>query len=700
MKKIFLVGNPNAGKSTVFNMLTNSKVHTGNWHGVTVAATTKECTINNERYSVVDLPGTYSLVPFSNEERVTSRMILNNPDALFVNIVDINNLNRGLGLVCELLELGLKCVVALNFIESGSRRGVGVDIIALSRALNVPVFLLPHNKRGVQSAFLDIVSTPLSIKVPKYVEKFGLDKISFLLTPYCDKNHLKYNALRIREGALDGMSCKLPLNILPRCRNLELRGGLEYVVNTRQDFIDSITASVIKSTAKTPYGYSKLDKIILNKYLALPVFFVIMLGVFYITFGFLGGYLSEITEYAVVEILGGWSLSLLETLSAPAVVVGFFENAVISGVGSVFSFLPQILLLLLFLEILEQSGYISRLSWLLDPVFSSVGLSGRSVFGLILGFGCSTTAIPTTATIRNDRARIKTAILIPFMSCSAKLPVFSVIGGAVFGVNNALVIFSLYLLGVVVALLVALVLNRIYPTQKQEEIVEFTPLRVPNARKIFSIVGQNTSQFLRKLIFVVLGCTIIIWVLDNFTFTLKFIMHENEVSILESIIKMLAPLFSPLGLGVGAVCALIFGLIAKELVVSSIAILNGVAGAGVAASIVDSASVVYFTPASALAFLAFCLLYSPCISAIAQLKGSVGGKITTVYLTLQFILAYLVGVASYYLGLLVSEVGVSTMSWLILTAILVVFCVEIAIISLAKSRCQSCNRCQIDFKAK
>lgn len=701
MKKIFLVGNPNAGKSTVFNMLTNSQVHTGNWHGVTVTVTSKECTLNRERYTIYDLPGTYDLVPFSNEERITTRMILDNPDALFVNIVDVNNLDRALNLVCEMLELGVKCVVALNFIEAGKRRGVAVGLEALSRALGVPVFALSHNKRQIQSVFSRIVSAKITAKPPKYLELFDLDKIAFLLTPYCAKNYLKYNALRVREGATDGMwECKLPLNVLPRFRTLELTGGLEHVVSTRKDFIKEVVRESKKSTAKTPYGWSKLDKIILNKYLALPVFFAVMLVIFYLTFGFFGGFLSEISEYVVVEILGGWLLGLLDILSAPAVVVNFFENAVISGVGSVFSFLPQILLLLLFLEILEQSGYISRLAWILEPVFNRIGLSGRSVFGLLLGFGCSTTAIPTTATIKNDRARIKTAILIPFMSCSAKLPVFSVIGGAVFGVNNALIIFSLYLLGVAVALLIALILNKMYPTNKTEEIVEFTPMRVPSAREIFSIVWQNTRQFLHRLVFVVLGCTIIIWVLDNFTFTLKFIINEGEVSMLESISKFLAPLFSPMGLGFGAVCALIFGLIAKELVLSSIAILNGVTGVGVAASIIDSASVVCFTPASALAFLTFCLLYSPCISAISQLKSVVGGKITAIYLGLQFLLAYALGVLAYYLGVLVESVGVSAMCWVLMCVVFVVICVEIALISLTRGRCQSCKRCQIDFKSK
>ena len=700
MKKIYLIGLANAGKSTVFNKLTNSDVRTGNWHGVTVNVSTASCVINGTKYTVCDLPGVYGLAPFSPEESVTVREVLLNPDAIFVNIIDCNNFERSLGLTLQLIELGAKVVIGLNFIEDSARRGVIIDDTVLSNILGIAVFKLSQKTAEIKRTFSQIVERAKLPNTPSYMEEWKLEDTKKAIMPYCNAKYVLYNAIRLREGAVDELwGCNVPLDIQPELRKFALYDGVKTIFSARQKIIDKILQKSLKNRPKIPYGSSKLDKIILNKYAALPVFFALMLAIFYLTFGVVGDFFSGITEYLVVDLCGGGLLKLLNFLYAPLWLVDFFNQAIIGGVGSIFGFLPQVILLMLCLEILEQSGYIARLAWLFDSTFNRIGLSGRSVFSLLMGFGCSTTAIPTTATLKNTRARTKTALLIPFMSCSAKLPVYSVIGGAFFGAGNVLVIFGLYLLGVAIALALALILQKYYPTTPSEEILEFAPMRVPNVRKIADIVGRNTVQFLSRIWTVVLGCTIIIWLCNNFTITGAYITNNTQTSILESISQILAPLFSPLGLGWGAVCALLFGLVAKELALSGIAVLNGVGGAAVAASLVNPASVVTFTPASCLAFLTFCLLYSPCISALSQLRHAVNKRVFWWYLVGQFAIAYACGALAYRLGSLIEIIGITQFIWTLFVVIFVIVCIEVLIISiLVKKSCATCQHCQINRK--
>lgn len=697
MKKIFLVGLANAGKSTVFNMLTGSDVHTGNWLGVTVSASTASITINNQKYIVYDLPGVYGLTPFSPEESVTVREVLNHQDDIFLNIIDCNNLERSLGLTLQLLELGLNVVVGLNFVEDSRKRGVEIDAKALSRFLGVEVAFLERNSHSFKEIISNLIVRAHRVARPQYIDEWQLNDAKSFISQYCDEKFSTYNAIRLREGASDEIwNCEVPLNIQPKLRNFAMVDGVKVIASTRKKQINQIILNCLKKRANKPYGSSKLDKIILNKYLALPLFFCIMLAIFYITFGFFGDFLSEIASFIAVDWLGGGLLKLLEICSAPIWLVDFFRQAIIGGIGSIFSFLPQVILLFLFLEILEQSGYISRLAWLFDSVLGKLGLSGRSIFSLLMGFGCSTTAIPTAKTLQNKRARIKTILLIPFMSCSAKLPVFSAIAGAFFGAGSVLVVFALYLLGIAIALAIALIMQKVFPTTQSQEILEFTPLRVPSFKKICSIVGRNAWQFLSRIWTVLLACTIIIWLCNNFTITFEYISSPSEkTSILESISQFLAPIFAPLGFGWGAVCALLFGLVAKELVLSGIAVLNGIIDGNVASSLI-SGGVVTLTSASCLSFLVFCLLYSPCISALIQVRQNVSRKVFWLYIVLQFVLAYCCSFVAFGIGALINKVGFGQFAWLMLTVILVIIVIECAILSVFnKKSCTACSRCTI-----
>ncbi|MBQ7978082.1 MAG: ferrous iron transport protein B [Clostridia bacterium] len=700
MKKIYLIGLPNAGKSTIFNKLTGSDVHTGNWHGVTVSVNSGVMILDNQKYMLYDLPGVYGLTPFSPEEAVTVREVLKNQDAIFLNVIDCNNLERSLNLTLQLLELRLNIIVLLNFWEDSKHRGVKIDDNALSQILGVKVTKFDKKcKKTSKNAKNDVIFTNFD-SIMQYTQKWELDKVKNVLTQYCRDDLLLYNAIRVREGALDELwGCEIPLDVQAKLRHLILKDGVKTIFCDRKAYINKILDECVKLKSKEPYGYSKLDKIILNKYFAIPVFLVVMLCVFYLTFGFFGDFLSSVACFVIVDWLGGGLLTLLNLLSAPIWLTEFFNQAIIGGLGSVFSFLPQVILLFLFLEILEQSGYISRLAWLFEGIFSKIGLSGRSVFSLLMGFGCSTTAIPTTKTLQNKRARLKTILLIPFMSCSAKLPVFGAIAGAFFGSGSVLVIFGLYLLGIALAIAIALVMQKIYPTKPNEEILEFTPLRVPSIKKIFGIVGRNAWLFLSRIWTILLACTIIIWLCNNFTITFSYItIPEQQTSILESLSQLIAPIFAPLGFEWGVVCALFFGLVAKELTLSGIAVLNGVTNGNIASSLLDG-SVVSFTSASCLAFLVFCLLYSPCISALIQIRQNVSRKVFWGYLVGQFALAYIFGAIAYGIGKMIEKVGIIDFAWLMLVCVLIIIVIEIAIISIFnKKDCGICRQCSINRK--
>ncbi len=700
MKKIFLVGLANAGKSTIFNALTKSHVHTGNWHGVTTDSAKNILEILGEKYAIYDLPGVYSLTPFTPEESVTVREILNNQDALIVNIIDANNLARSLNLTVQLLELGLKVVVGLNFFDDAKKRGIEIDISALQNSLNCIVLPLSLKNKKLIEIFSTFIKQGKKLEPPKYIGGWQLERVYNSLNGVCKPEYNTYNAIRLREGAVDEIwGCEPTLNEQANLRNFAFFDGVKRIYVDRQKNIDKILEKCLINEGKIPYGSNKLDKIILNKYLALPCFLFVMLAIFFITFGYIGDILCRITEYLAVDVIGGGIIWLFNLLSAPIWLIDFFNQALIGGLGSIFGFLPQVVLLFLFLEILEQSGYISRLAWTLDSLCSRLGLSGRSVFSLLMGFGCSTTAIPTTKTIKNDNARKKTVLLIPYMSCSAKLPVYSALAGAFFGVNSVFIIFGLYLLGVGVAILLAFISQKIYPTITNIEVLEFTPMRMPSAKKVFSIVSTHTLEFLARIWKVLLACTIIIWFLDNLTLSFSYITDENaQNSILESIAKILAPIFAPLGFGWGAVCALLFGLVAKELTLSGIAILNNVSGSEVASSILGG-GIVSFTPASVLSFLVFCLLYSPCISALIQVRNNVPKKMFWWYIVGQFCVAYIFALITYGIASLVTMLGLIESAWLCLAVVVVFIVLEIFIISLInKKNCGACNYCKINRK--
>lgn len=715
MKKIMLIGNPNTGKTTLFNTLTKADEHTGNWHGVTVDSKTKKIKIKDATYEVVDLPGVYSLTPLTFEEQVTSNFLYANMQDLVVNIVDVNNIYRNLYLTMELISLGVNCILVVNQTCKPKDNLYNININKLQEYLGIKVIKINAQKKQ------EINKLKKEIYNYKSLEKKGKikdKKINFEIKNNIEKI-IKNNAKNI-DINIDYLSqkcfendkliinkLKLSNEQITSIKQLQLTMQLESIIAKQYDVIDEIFDKCINKITQTKlptkvYGKSKLDKVVLNKYLCLPIFCLVLLGVFYITFFSVGAYLSSGLLYLVQDVFGSWLLGGIKSITSNVIIYDFFASAIIGGIGSVLSFLPQVVMLFLCLGILEDSGYLSRVAFCLDDVFSKVGLSGRSVYTLLMGFGCSTTACLTARTLDDKNTKIKTAMLAPYMSCSAKLPIYAVIGSAFFGASNVFVVFALYMLGVFVALLLSTFYEKTFlKSGNQSFILEFPPYRMISVKRLFSLALTNTKQFLIRVGSLIISINIIVWILSNFSFTFAYAPVQGGQSMLQILGQILSPIFVPLGFGSwGATSALIAGLIAKEVIVSSIAMFNGIS-AGVdgynlklSTSLTLATSAVFFAPASALSYMVFCLLYSPCFACIGVLIKEIGKKWTFISVVLQFVLAYIVSLIVYVSTNLIMNQGI----WIFLTFVIIFsLCVFATVFIIkkvcSKKKCKGCNRC-------
>ena len=485
-------------------------------------------------------------------------------------------------------------------------------------------------------------------------------------------------------------------------RGIVLQIKLEEIISEKYNYIDKLLCnSRLKDVKnKSVYGKSKLDKIVLNRYLCLPVFALVLLAVFYLTFFSVGSCLSESFHSFVHNGLGGWVHRTIESITSNEVIIDFFETAIIGGLGSVFSFLPQVIILFLCLGILEESGYLSRVAFSLNDIFTKVGLNGKSVYTLLMGFGCSTSACMTARAVDDKNLKIKTAMLSPYMSCSAKLPIYTILGSAFFGASNVFVIFAMYMLGVIVALLLSVFYEKHFLKSKQTHfILEFPKYRIISPKRLVQIGFDAFKQFMVRIGSVLFSVNIIVWVLSSFSFGFSFVKLSGESSILESLSKVISPIFAPLGFGNWrATSALITGLIAKEMIVATIAMINGVGINGkdymmnISKSLTLPQSVISFSPASTLSFMVFCLLYSPCLSTISVLKKEIGKKWLFISILVQFLVAYAISLIVYSSVTVILNKGIFTFLIFILVFSLVVFSV-LNVSKMVKNK-KSCNKCK------
>lgn len=687
MIRVSLIGNPNTGKTTLFNILTCSNEHVGNWHGVTVEEKAKTIFFKNQQIEIVDLPGIYSLSRLSFEEKVATDYLLSHQNDLVINICDYNNLQRNLYLTLGLLELGLKVIVVVNQIEK--KKVSQINLVKLEEKLGVKILSVDAaNKESVQRLKTELVNFQERAYSLPYLKLLPLGQAEVFLPKFLRQSKNFY-AIKLLEDDQD---------VKQKFAVEQTFDMAENVAKVRYDFIDQLMSECGQKNFSV-YGRSRLDKILLSKFLAFPAFLLILAAIFYLTFFSLGSFLSDGLSFLLEKFVSSPVLAWLEGVAGKSSwIYSFFEGAIFGGAGSVLTFLPQVALLFVCLSVLEDSGYLARVAFVFEDVLSKVGLSGKSVYTLLMGFGCSTSAILTSRNMEDDKAKIKTALLTPYMSCSAKFPVYVCLGGAFFGAGNIFVIMGLYLLGVVVAVLTSRIFEKtILKSKEQSFILEFPPYRRLSFKQLFKVLFSSCKDFLSRVGGLIIAMNIIVWVMANFSFSFSYVAQNGGQSILESLGAILAPVFAPLGFGSwGPVSALIAGLIAKEVILSSIALFNNVEGGQtqLALSLSDPSSAVYFSSASSvLSYLVFCLLYFPCLSSVGVLGKEIGEKWTVFGCVCQFVVAYFIAMAFYNFAVLISLFG----WWKVCLGMAIIFAIVFALIAVIK-RCRlkgrQCDKCK------
>ncbi len=661
-----LAGNQNCGKTTLFNALTGSNQHVGNFPGVTVDQ--KSGHIRGYKdMEVVDLPGIYSLRPYTKEEIVSRDFIINErPDGI-INIVDATNIERNLYLTLQLIDLCVPMVLALNMMDEVRANGGAVDVKKLSESLGIPVIPISAAKGDGVSELIDKAYMTAKHKIkPKVWDFCGSESplhrcihaIVHLIDDHAKKLGLppRFCSSKLIEGDGDILS-RLELDeneieLIEHCVvEMENEGGLDRnaaLAAMRYDFIEkTVASSFVKARESIERRRSeKIDRLLTGKYTAIPVFIGIMFLVFWMTFGVIGTFLSDLMS-AGIDILAGGVDNALITLGVNPVVQSLVIGGIFAGVGSVLSFLPLIVVLFFFLSILEDTGYMARVAFVMDKPLRKIGLSGKSFVPMLIGFGCSVPAIMATRTVSSDRDRKMTILLTPFMSCSAKIPIYAVFASAFFPQKSALVMISLYLLGIVLSVIISLILSKTtFKGQPVPFVMELPNYRFPSPRSVGLLLWDKAKDFIQRAFGIIFVATIIIWFLQTFN-TRMFVVEDSENSMLAMIGRFISPIFAPLGFGDWrAATSLISGFSAKEAVVSTMAVLLGTNVANVG----DVLSTV-FTPAAAVSFLVFTLLYTPCVAAVATIKRELGSVSATVGVVfLQCAIAWIISFAAYNLA--------------------------------------------------
>lgn len=640
-----LVGNQNCGKTTLFNQLTGSNQHVGNFPGVTIEHKIGQI-IGWKNYDLVDLPGIYSIRPYSGEEKVSRDFIIERkPDAI-INIVDATNIERNLYLTLQLIEMGKPMVLALNMMDELLGNHGSVDIQKLSDRLGIPVVPIAAAKNdGVDELMRVVAETAENTVKPRRIDFCSagpvhrcIHTVSHVVEDHADKIGVpsRFAATRVIEEDAEIISAlKLSDNELELIGHavleMENEGGLDRnaaLAEMRYRFIEAVCSEcVIKAQeSKEMLRSVKIDKVLTNKYLAIPTFIAIMGFIFWMTFSVLGKWLSDLLALGINEVTALVD-NALTAYGLNPVVHSLVIDGVFAGVGSMLSFLPIIVVLFFFLAILEDTGYMSRVAFVMDKLLRRIGLSGRSFVPMLIGFGCSVPAIMATRTLSSERDRKMTMLLIPFMSCSAKIPIYAVFTAAFFPDHRGLVMTCLYVFGMLVGIIAAKVLSKTAFTGKPVPFVmELPNYRMPSLKSVLLLMWEKAWDFIRRAFTVIFAATIVIWFLQHFDVRLNVVGEGSTDSLLAIIGTWIAPVFAPLGFGDWRVAtALLTGLMAKEAVISTLGVLMNV-GANLGSAALGG----LFTLPSAVSFLVFCLLYTPCVAALAALRRELGSGVKTV----------------------------------------------------------------------
>ena len=659
-----LAGNQNCGKTTLFNQLTGSNQHVGNFPGVTVDQKVGQMKSQPD-CSVVDLPGIYSLRPYTNEEIVTRDFLLNEKPDGIINIVDATNIERNLYLTLQLMEMRIPMVLALNMMDEVRNNGGTINVEKMSEALGIPVVPISAAKNeGIEELVQAAVRVAKEKRTAKVIDfckqgpvhrcihsvchqiedhaekaglsvRFSCSKLIENDTRIVDMLQLSQNELELVEHSIIEMEAEAGMD-----RNAALAG-------MRYDFIESVCAdTVIKCEESKEHIRSvKIDSILTHKYFAIPIFILVMFLVFFLTFNVFGAVLSDLLSMLIDDITALVDKGLTAYGLNP-VVHSLVIDGIFAGVGSVLSFLPIIVVLFFFLSILEDTGYMARIAFVMDKLLRKIGLSGRSIVPLLVGFGCTVPAVMASRTLSSERDRRMTIMLTPFMSCSAKIPIYAVFAAAFFQKYAALVMIGMYLTGIIIGIIVALIFDRtVFRGKPIPFVMELPNYRFPSAKSVLLLMWDKAKDFLQRAFTIIFLATVIIWFLQSFDSRLN-VVTDSADSILAAIGHLLAPVFAPLGFNDWRIpTALITGFTAKEAVISTLGVLMGTSTAALGPALHT-----LFTPVSAISFLVFTLLYTPCVAAIAAVKRELeSGWLALGVVILQCVVAWLAAFGVYLL---------------------------------------------------
>jgi ferrous iron transport protein B len=671
--KVALAGNPNCGKTTLFNALTGSNQYVGNWAGVTVEKKEGQAKLGDKSMTIVDLPGIYSLSPYSMEEIVARDFIIGeHPDAI-IDIVDATNLERNLYLTTQLLELERPMVVALNFMDEVEKHGDKIDVEKLSSRLGVPVIpISARDGTNLDTLLAEAhrqMHTGLTVQPDDLYDDFTHEihhRVGELIhdKAYAAGIPAHWAAIKLIEG--DPLVEKtLGLGEVTKQRIEQIATEYEaasplgdretLIADSRYRFIEQAVRGSIKRAERSGETLTdRIDAIATNKILAFPVFLGLMLIMFWLTFGPIGSTLSDLLAAVIEKGLSPAVNSAMTAAGAAEWARSLVVDGVIAGVGGVVTFLPMIALLFLCLSFLEDSGYMARAAFVMDRTLRHFGLSGKAFIPMLMGFGCTVPAVMGARTMENEKDRRMTIMLVPFMSCSARLPIYGLLAGAFFSHYRGLVVASVYIIGVSLAIISGLLLKRaLFRGEPAAFLLELPPYRMPTIRNISLHVWEKVRDFLTRAATIILAMSVVVWLLQNFDLHMNMVGDVSQ-SMLAAFGGAIAPIFAPMGFGVWqAAVALLTGLVAKEAVVSSMSLFYGfsltASGASVALALGGT-----FSPAAAFAFIVFCGLYTPCVAAIATIRREMNSlKWTLACLGWQLMMAYIATFIVYRIAVLV-----------------------------------------------
>ncbi|MGQ9778036.1 MAG: ferrous iron transport protein B [Thermodesulfobacteriota bacterium] len=654
--KIGLAGNPNSGKSTVFNNLTGGHAHVGNWPGVTVEKKEGKFRFGNYEVTLVDLPGTYTFTAYSLDEKVARDFIIKEKPEGVVVVVDASNLERNLYLVTQLLELGVNIILDLNMMDIVRSKGMVIDTKKLSEVFGIPVVETVGNKGEGMDDLKEAIVNRLIKRRDSFRIDYGQDieaeieRLEKLLN--ISEYPSRWAAIKLLEGDREVLEMvggtKIESEVIDAKIRLEKHIGYDLetaLVEMRYAFLSGL----VKESVSKKFDLverldisDRIDRILVNRYLGIPIFLGMMWLVFQVVFT-LGGPLADGID-AGMGWLGEFTASGIESLGGPKWFSSLISDGIISGVGSVLVFLPNIFLLFLAIAILEASGYMARAAFVMDRFMHALGLHGKSFIPMLIGFGCNIPGIMATRTLESEKDRILTILVIPLMSCSARLPIYTLFAGAFFAEHQGWVVFSLYLMGIVLAIIVARIFKSLFfAGEVAPLIMELPPYRLPTIKGILIHMWERGSLFLKKAGTIIFAGVVLIWLLASLPLGVEYASKESFIGQLGS---FFAPLLKPAGFGFWqAAVALLFGILAKEVVVGTFGTLYGVEEAGLT-NVIQGV----FTPLSAYAFMVISLIYIPCIAAIATIKRETNWRWTFLAVGYSLILGWLLAVGIYQAG--------------------------------------------------